>query len=71
MIVKLQAPLNNAKAPIMVYNQRRTIRQYLPLETLPAAVRLSLAASPKVFWDAKYELAGDLTFLRQKPYQPW
>lgn len=70
MIVKLQAP-RNAKAPIMVYNQPRTIRQYLPLETLPAAVRLSLAVSPKVFWDVKYELAGELTFLKQMPYQPW
>ena len=38
---------------------------------MTAATTQGTRTTVEVFWDAKYELAGDLTFLKQMPYQPW
>jgi hypothetical protein len=64
LIVKIQLPLNDRSAPVLIYDQTRTLKLMVNQEDLPTDVRRCVQGSLKVYWNAERgpSRSGPLSF---------
>ncbi len=68
MIVKLQRAQFPAGAPMLVYNQDRSVLLHV-VETKPLLERLR--GRPKAYFEATLNAVGELDLGDEAPEQPW
>jgi hypothetical protein len=70
MIVKVQAPLDDPGAPVLVYDEKREWQGAMAMAALPGAVRQALGRYPKAYFYATL-VGTKIAFGAQAPEQDW